>query len=316
MPLSDTVTREVSRRADLNMEKLTAGLAGDWPGYVRDWDRTLRVANHPETIRYNYLLAAVQLARYLDEHSPDPEAISAAEDPTTVRKAHVESFLAWMIETRSASTALNKYKGLQQFFRWLLEDEEAIDRSPMERVRQLRVGKKLVPIMRDDDTTSCCSTGKPTPVSRPGPRPRARRAGKGCGQASRRGSKGPRISRFSVLRDEALMRMYYNTAGRLSEVANGTLDDLDLKAGSQLRSRNFVNTLRRNGLRGSMGRVGACGDNAATESFLAFVAEQRPGPATVVHSRGSSVGDRDLDRTDLPPPTSTSPPRSTHPDRV
>lgn len=45
-------------------------------------------------------------------------------------------FQAWMIETRPASTALNKYKGLRQFFKWLLVDEQAIDRNPMERVRQ------------------------------------------------------------------------------------------------------------------------------------------------------------------------------------
>jgi putative transposase len=41
--------------------------------------------------------------------------------------------------------------------------------------------------------------------------------------------------------------------------------------GSQFRSRKFVNTLRRNSLRGSMGRVGACGDNAAMESFFALL---------------------------------------------
>ncbi len=41
--------------------------------------------------------------------------------------------------------------------------------------------------------------------------------------------------------------------------------------GSQFRSREFVNTLQRNGLRGSMGRVGACGDNAAMESFFALL---------------------------------------------
>jgi putative transposase len=39
--------------------------------------------------------------------------------------------------------------------------------------------------------------------------------------------------------------------------------------GSQFRSRKFVNVLHRNGLVGSMGRVGACGDNAAMESFFA-----------------------------------------------
>lgn len=41
--------------------------------------------------------------------------------------------------------------------------------------------------------------------------------------------------------------------------------------GSQFRSRKFVHALSRNGLRGSMGRVGACGDNAAMESFFALV---------------------------------------------
>jgi hypothetical protein len=105
----------------LKIEKLCEGLAGDWPGHLRDWDRTLRAANHPETTRYNYLLAAAQLGRYLGEHSPDPDAEDAAEDPTDVTKAHVEHFQAWVIETRSAATALNKHKGLQQFFKYLVD---------------------------------------------------------------------------------------------------------------------------------------------------------------------------------------------------
>jgi putative transposase len=41
--------------------------------------------------------------------------------------------------------------------------------------------------------------------------------------------------------------------------------------GSQFRSRKFVKALHRNGLIGSMGRVGACGDNAAMESFFALL---------------------------------------------
>jgi hypothetical protein len=99
----------------MNLQRLTGGLLGDWPGLLRDWDRSLRAANHPETTRYNYLLAAAQLARYLAEHSPDPDADDAAADPAQVRRAHVESFQAWMIETRSASTALNKHKGFSTF---------------------------------------------------------------------------------------------------------------------------------------------------------------------------------------------------------
>jgi Transposase and inactivated derivatives len=41
--------------------------------------------------------------------------------------------------------------------------------------------------------------------------------------------------------------------------------------GSQFRSAKFVRLLRNNGLHGSMGRVGACADNAAMESFFALV---------------------------------------------
>ncbi|AHH20356.1 integrase catalytic domain-containing protein [Nocardia nova SH22a] len=41
--------------------------------------------------------------------------------------------------------------------------------------------------------------------------------------------------------------------------------------GSQFRSRKFVSALSVNGLQGSMGRVGACGDNAAMESFFALL---------------------------------------------
>lgn len=41
--------------------------------------------------------------------------------------------------------------------------------------------------------------------------------------------------------------------------------------GGQFRSRSFQHALRVNGLRGSMGRVGACGDNAAMESFFSLL---------------------------------------------
>ncbi len=41
--------------------------------------------------------------------------------------------------------------------------------------------------------------------------------------------------------------------------------------GSQFRSKAYVRTLKHNGLTGSMGRVGACGDNAAMESFFALL---------------------------------------------
>lgn len=41
--------------------------------------------------------------------------------------------------------------------------------------------------------------------------------------------------------------------------------------GSQFRSKKFVRVLKSHGLQGSMGRVGACGDNAAMESFFSLL---------------------------------------------
>ncbi|MFF5218360.1 tyrosine-type recombinase/integrase [Micromonospora sp. NPDC000442] len=184
----------------LDLQKLTVGLSRAWAGFLRDWDRSLRAGNYPETTRYNYLLAAAQLGRYLGDHSPDPDAADAAEDPCAVTRAHVEAFQGWMIETRSASTAVNKHKGLQQFFKWLLLDEEAIDRSPMQRVRQPKTPRKLIPVMRDEDTSKLLDACK----------------GKG----------------FANLRDEALIRVYCNTGARLSEVGNLLAADVDLNTES------------------------------------------------------------------------------------
>nr|BFE69847.1 hypothetical protein GCM10020092_031480 [Actinoplanes digitatis] len=169
--------------------------------FLRDWDRTLRAANRPETTRYNYLLAVAQLARYLCSEESEYAGSGAALDPTAVKKRHVEVFQAWMIETRSASTALNKHKSLQQFFKWLVEEED-LERSPLDRVRQPKTEQRLIPILGDDDTAKILATCK----------------GKD----------------FLSLRDAAIIRVFYNTGARLSEVAGLELDDADLNNDSLL----------------------------------------------------------------------------------
>jgi integrase/recombinase XerC len=88
-----------------DLERLVTGLPRAWGNFLRDWDRSLRSGNYPQTTRYNYVLAASQLARYLGGLTSELEAEDAAGDPTAVYKEHVEAFQAWMIETRSASTA-------------------------------------------------------------------------------------------------------------------------------------------------------------------------------------------------------------------
>ncbi|MET0715088.1 MAG: IS3 family transposase [Mycetocola sp.] len=59
-----------------------------------------------------------------------------------------------------------------------------------------------------------------------------------------------------------------NTAARRDHVAGCVLHT---DRGSQFRARSFVHALNRHRMVGSMGRVGAAGDNAAMESFFALL---------------------------------------------
>lgn len=58
--------------------------------------------------------------------------------------------------------------------------------------------------------------------------------------------------------------------------ADGTMLHSDRGRGSQFRSRKFVELLRHEGLAGSMGRIGACGNNAAMESFFLLLQKDVP----------------------------------------
>jgi len=180
----------------MDLVKMTRGLPPAWAGFLIDWDRSLRSGNYPRTTRYNYLLAVVQLGHYLAAEACQPDARAAACTPTAATRRHIEAFQAWMVETRSAATALNKHKALQQFFKWLALDEEEIEQSPMLRVRQPKAPVKLIPIIRDEDTKALLDTCK----------------GKD----------------FVQVRDEAIIRLLANTGARLSEVANLQLGDVDL----------------------------------------------------------------------------------------
>ena len=86
--------------------------------------------------------------------------------------------------------------------------------------------------------------------------------------------------------------------------------------GSQFRSNAFVIALKNNGLQGSMGRVGACGDNAAMESFFSLLQKNVLDRQRWTSREELRVRDRDLDRTDLPSTTTPTRSRPAHPDRV
>ncbi|MEV6849575.1 tyrosine-type recombinase/integrase [Actinoplanes sp. NPDC051411] len=181
----------------MKIESLLAGVQSQaWAVLLRDWDRSLRAGNHPETTRYNYVLAASQLAAYLGERMPE---VGGACDPSLVDSRQVTAFQAAVIEERSVGTGLNKYKALQQFFRWLVIEGE-VERSPMDRVPQPTAVQKLVEVLSDEETRRILEVCE----------------GRG----------------FVQLRDQALVRMFYNTGGRLAEIGNLLVSDVDLDTDS------------------------------------------------------------------------------------
>ena len=55
------------------------------------------------------------------------------DDPRKISRAHLTEFFAAMAKEWKPSTCSLVYRALQQFFGWLMREEE-IDRSPMERM--------------------------------------------------------------------------------------------------------------------------------------------------------------------------------------
>jgi integrase/recombinase XerC len=102
--------------------------------------------------------------------------------------------MAHLIETRSASTANVVYRALQQFITWLQEEEE-IDRSPMERMKP--------PIAPEEPVLVLTEAQKRTLL------------------ASAKGNS------FVDRRDNATLRLLIDTGGRLSDISGLAVTDVD-----------------------------------------------------------------------------------------
>ena len=72
---------------------------------------------------------------------------------------------------------------------------------------------------------------------------------------------------------DSRMKASLAVAAARNAIGQRTIDGTILHSdrGSQFRSNAFLRVLKNNGITGAMGRVGACGDNAAMESFFALL---------------------------------------------
>src|SRR5688500_15240864 len=84
---------------------------------IDEFRDSLRARNRsPKTIKA-YTDSARLLATFLTERGM-PTA------PTAVAREHVEAFISDQLDRHSASTAATRYRCLQQFFKWLLDEGE------------------------------------------------------------------------------------------------------------------------------------------------------------------------------------------------
>lgn len=103
------------------------------------WERSLRARNR----------SARTITVYLDAHRRFGAFLQSAQlsqDVTHITREHVEQFIAYQLHVHHAATALLYYRSLQQFFKWLLEEDE-IHISPMARMRAPSLPELTTPVL-------------------------------------------------------------------------------------------------------------------------------------------------------------------------
>ncbi|MGD0255763.1 MAG: tyrosine-type recombinase/integrase [Acidimicrobiales bacterium] len=77
----------------------------------------------------------------------------------SITRAHVETFIVNLLETHSAAMANNRFRALQQFIRWLHEDDH-IDSNPMVGMKPPHVPERPVPLVSANELRALVGTCK------------------------------------------------------------------------------------------------------------------------------------------------------------
>jgi site-specific recombinase XerD len=167
-------------RRDMQQERSTviSASVGDLHPLVASFVRHLRATNKSEKTVEAYRYAAEGLAAFLADRGMPTRA-------DLIRRKHVEAYIQELLDTRSPATANQRYRSLQQFFRWLDEEGE-IRSNATAHMRPPSIPEAPVPVVTDEGLRALLAT---------------------CD------------SSLEGRRDEALLRVFIDTGARLSEVA-------------------------------------------------------------------------------------------------
>ena len=160
--------------------------------------RHLRAGNLSAQTVYAYCGAVEQLARFLDERGM-PSHVSK------ITREYVEEFILHLLQHRKPATAHQRYRGLQQFFKWLVEEGE-IQESPMAKMKPPKLPEEQIPVLTENQLQALLAA------------------------CSKRND-------YDGRRDTAILRFFIDTGARLGEVTNvrwstnEEVNDLDLDQG-------------------------------------------------------------------------------------
>lgn len=125
---------------------------GDLEANLRSFLRHLRAENKsPKTLK-TYESSVRSLQEYLACHG-------LPTDVGVIRREHLESFIEDQLRHHKPATANNRYRGLQQFWRYLIDEEEvAIEKSPFRNLRPPKIPEYTVPVLTLDQIRAILGT--------------------------------------------------------------------------------------------------------------------------------------------------------------
>jgi len=156
------------------------------PSFVRH----LRAENKSESTVVAYLRATTGLAGFLAERG-------MPQDVASIRREHIESYIEDCLARYAPATANQRYRSLQQYFRWAVDEGEIAD-NLMKRMKPPIVPEKAVPVLSDLQIRLLLAD---------------------CDSKSLEGR-----------RDEAIIRVFVDAGIRLAEMVGMQIGDVDLDA--------------------------------------------------------------------------------------
>lgn len=172
---------------------------GDLSTQIRSFQRALRLRNLSKNTIDTYIKHARWFAAWLTAPHRDcscegSDHAGGPIDLAQIDRTRVEDYIAHLQATTKPATVANRYRSLQQFFKWAVEEEE-ITESPMAKVARPVVPETPVPVVSDHDLAALLKSV----------------AGKD----------------FDSRRDNAVLRLFLDCGVRLDELGRLAVESLD-----------------------------------------------------------------------------------------